>query len=129
MSKLVTDECITSLVENHIGKENISDIGGGTLTGAISELYRNRFPEEAHVLYLRGKNIKDYDSATDVGWYCFDPDAQNPPITDKGEYAVGLTLWFDCNPEYKVQIVFCIFELHIYMRLYGNNKWSSWKEF
>lgn len=28
MSKLVTDECITSLVENHIGKENISDIGG-----------------------------------------------------------------------------------------------------
>lgn len=27
MSKLVTDECITSLVENHIGKENISDIG------------------------------------------------------------------------------------------------------
>lgn len=38
MSKLVTDECITSLVENHIGKENISDIGGGTLTGAISEL-------------------------------------------------------------------------------------------
>lgn len=29
MSKLVTDECITSLVENHIGKENISDIGGG----------------------------------------------------------------------------------------------------
>lgn len=31
MSKLVTDECITSLVENHIGKENISDIGGGLL--------------------------------------------------------------------------------------------------
>ena len=29
MSKLVTDECITSLVENHIGKANISDIGGG----------------------------------------------------------------------------------------------------
>lgn len=31
MSKLVTDECITSLVENHIGKENISDIGGELL--------------------------------------------------------------------------------------------------
>lgn len=50
-------------------------------------------------------------------------------MKDKDEYAVGMTLWFDCNPAYKVQIVFCIFELHIYMRLYGNNKWSSWKEF
>ena len=29
MSKIVTDDCMSSLVNNHIGKTDISSIGGG----------------------------------------------------------------------------------------------------
>lgn len=29
MSKIITKECIESLIENHIGKTDISSIGGG----------------------------------------------------------------------------------------------------
>lgn len=36
MSKLITNDCVSSLVNNHIGKTDISDIGDGTITGAIS---------------------------------------------------------------------------------------------
>lgn len=38
MSKLITDDCVSSLVNNHIGKTDISDIGDGTVTGAIKTL-------------------------------------------------------------------------------------------
>ena len=38
MSKLVTDDCVSSLVDKHVGKTNISGVGDGTITGAISSL-------------------------------------------------------------------------------------------
>ena len=38
MSKLITDDCVSSLVNNHIGKTDISGIGDGTVTGAIKTL-------------------------------------------------------------------------------------------
>ena len=36
MSKIITNDCVSSLVNTHIGKTDISDIGDGTITGAIS---------------------------------------------------------------------------------------------
>lgn len=41
MSKLITDECISSFITNHYGKTDISTIGDGTVTGAISTLNTN----------------------------------------------------------------------------------------
>lgn len=38
MSKLITDDCISSLVDKHVGKTDISGVGDGTITGAISSL-------------------------------------------------------------------------------------------
>lgn len=38
MSKLITDDCITSFITNHLGKTDISTIGDGTITGAISTI-------------------------------------------------------------------------------------------
>ena len=41
MGKLVTNECISSFITNHYGKTDISTIGDGTVTGAISSLNSN----------------------------------------------------------------------------------------
>lgn len=38
MSKLITDDCVLSLVDKHVGKTDISGVGDGTITGAISSL-------------------------------------------------------------------------------------------
>lgn len=38
MSKLITDDCVSSLVDKHVGKTDISGVGDGTITGAISSL-------------------------------------------------------------------------------------------
>lgn len=40
-NKIVTGDCITSFVKNHYGKTDISGIGDGTATGAISALNTN----------------------------------------------------------------------------------------
>ena len=40
-NKIVTGDCITSFIKNHYGKTDISGIGDGTATGAISALNTN----------------------------------------------------------------------------------------
>lgn len=44
MSKIITDDCFKSFIDNHYGKVDISDIGGGTATSAIRTLNDNLTP-------------------------------------------------------------------------------------
>lgn len=57
-NKIVTGDCITSFIKNHYGKTDISGIGDGTATGAISALNTNlndigvRFYSYTNKLYV-----------------------------------------------------------------------------
>lgn len=62
MSQLITDECITSFIKNHLGKTDISGIGDGTVTGALKTL--NTELASAYNLVNQGHFTGNYDSIT-----------------------------------------------------------------
>lgn len=60
MSQLITDKCITSFIKNHFGKTDISKIGDGTVTGALSSL--NTELATAYNLVNKGLFTGNYDA-------------------------------------------------------------------
>lgn len=128
MSKIITDDCFKSFINNHVGKTDISHIGGGTITSAINFLNTSKQDILTMPLACVNCRIDNWNDINMPGWYS-GLNAENYP-NGEANWVSAIAIAADGNNNYLAVIAIA----HSTGRLYTRNsyvqddvfKWGNW---